>query len=154
MQLDSGSRSSLQAEINITPLVDVVLVLLIIFMVIVPLMMDGYDVNIPQTAAAPTEAARSEDAQVVLSIVPSACPILTPPAEGLPADCRVILAGERIPVSDLPQRSANILGARPPEKRVLFLSADDRMNYEGVLRILDLAKLKVQGLKIEVLTDQ
>jgi biopolymer transport protein ExbD len=153
MQLDSGSRSSLQAEINITPLVDVVLVLLIIFMVVVPLMMEGYDVNIPRTSAvAPTQAALSEDSQVVLSIVPSACPIRTPPAEELPSNCRVILVDERVPASELPQRVADILGARPPDKRVLFLSADDGMNYEGVLRILDLARLKVQGLKIEVLT--
>ena len=49
MEFNRGdSGSSLQSEINITPLVDVVLVLLIIFMVVVPLLMQGYDVNIPQ----------------------------------------------------------------------------------------------------------
>ena len=46
-----GSGSSLQSEINITPLVDVVLVLLIIFMVVVPLLMEGYDVDIPRASA-------------------------------------------------------------------------------------------------------
>ncbi len=46
-----------------------------------------------------------------------------------------------------------ILGSRPPEKRVLFLAADDRLNYEGVLRILDLAKSNVEDLKIEFLTN-
>jgi hypothetical protein len=35
---------------------------------------------------------------------------------------------------------------------VLFLDADDRLNYEGVLRIVDLAKSNVQGLKIEFIT--
>ena len=157
MQLDTGDRSSLQSEINITPLVDVVLVLLIIFMVLVPMMMDGYDVDMPQTstAAVPTQAASPEDSQLVLSIVPSACPLLGPPAgEGLPSDCRVTLADQKFPVSELPQRVANILGARPPERRVLFLSADDRMNYEGVLRILDLAKSNVEDLKIEFLAAQ
>jgi len=152
MQLDTGSRSSLQSEMNITPLVDVVLVLLIIFMVVVPLMTEGYDVNIPQTstAAAPAEA---EDSQLVLSIVPNACPLTTPSAgEGVPADCRVTLGGQKIPASELPQRVENILGVRPQEKRVLYLSADDRMNYEGVLRILDLAKSNVEELKIEFLT--
>jgi biopolymer transport protein TolR len=154
MQLDSGSRSSLQAEINITPLVDVVLVLLIIFMVVIPLMMEGYDVNIPRTssAAVPTPAA---DLQLVLSIVPNACPLLGPPAgEGLPSNCHVTLAEQKVPASELPQRVANLLGARPPEKRVLFLSADDRLNYEGVLRVLDLAKSNVEDLKIEFLTAQ
>ena len=157
MQFDTGSRSSLQSEINITPLVDVVLVLLIIFMVVVPLMMEGYDVNIPRTSTAsvPTEATSNDDTQLVLSVVPSGCPLLGPPAgEGLPADCRVTLADQKIPASELPQRVANILGARPPEKRVLFLSADDRLNYEGVLRILDLAKSNVADLKIEFLTAQ
>ena len=154
MELGTGSRSSLQSEINITPLVDVVLVLLIIFMVVVPLMMEGYDVNIPRTSTAAVPS-NDEDSQLVLSIVPNACLILAPlVGEGLPSDCRVTLAGKKIPVSELPQRVANTLGARPPEKRVLFLSADDRMNYEGVLRILDLAKSNVQDLKIEFLAAQ
>ena len=61
MQVNTdGSGSSLQSEINITPLVDVVLVLLIIFMVVVPLLMQGYDVDIPRPSsdAAPAQAAR------------------------------------------------------------------------------------------------
>ena len=53
MQFNRGdSGSGLQSEINITPLVDVVLVLLIIFMVVVPLLMQGYDVDIPRDFAA------------------------------------------------------------------------------------------------------
>jgi biopolymer transport protein ExbD len=152
MQLDTGDRSTLQSEINITPLVDVVLVLLIIFMVVVPLMMEGYNVETARTSAA-AAAAATEEPQLVLSIVPTACPLAGGQAgEGLPSGCRVTLADEQIPVSELPQRVANILGSRPPEKRVLFLSADDRLNYEGVLRILDLAKSKVDSLKIEFLT--
>jgi biopolymer transport protein ExbD len=147
---DSGS--GLQSEINITPLVDVVLVLLIIFMVVVPLLMRGYDVDIPRTSAegAPAQAAES---RLILTIMPTTCRILMPPAgEGLPADCQVILANQRIPAADLPARVAEILGGRPAEKRVLFLDADDRLNYEGVLRIVDLAKSNVEDLKIEFIT--
>jgi len=44
---------------------------------------------------------------------------------------------------------AQTLGGRPPEQRLLFLAADDRLNYEGVLRIIDLAKSGVEDLKIE-----
>ena len=147
------SGSNLQSEINITPLVDVVLVLLIIFMVVVPLLMKGYDVDIPQASAAvPAQAAES---QVVLSIVPTACPMLEPPKEeGVPADCHVMLDDQKIPAAELPARVADILGGQPTEKRVLFLAADDRMNYEGVLRIIDLAKSRVDELKIEFLTAQ
>ncbi len=150
MQVNTdGSGSSLQSEINITPLVDVVLVLLIIFMVVVPLLMQGYNVDIPRpsTDAAPAQAA---EARLILSIDPARCRILEPPAgEGLPADCRVTLADQMIPAAELPERVAEILGGRPPEKRVLFLAADDRLNYEGVLRILDLARSRVEDLQIE-----
>ena len=155
MQLDRGdSGSGLQSEINITPLVDVVLVLLIIFMVVVPLLMQGYDVDIPRTSAdsVPAQAAES---RLILSIAPTTCRILEPPAgEGLPADCQVILANHKIPVAELPARVAEILGGQPTEKRVLFLDADDRLNYEGVLRIVDLAKSNVEELKIEFITSR
>src|SRR5262249_11895038 len=61
MQFNSdGSVSSLQSEINITPLVDVVLVLLIIFMVVVPLLMEGYDVDIPRASADTAQVAESQ----------------------------------------------------------------------------------------------
>ena len=62
-----GPGSELQSEINITPLVDVVLVLLIIFMVVVPLLLKGYDVGIPK-ASAETAPAEADESQVVLSI--------------------------------------------------------------------------------------
>ena len=44
---------------------------------------------------------------------------------------------------------AAILGGRPPEQRALFLAVDDRLNYEAVLRIIDLAKSGAEDLKIE-----
>ena len=153
MQLDQDTLdSSLQSEINITPLVDVVLVLLIIFMVVVPLALQGYDVDIPRTTAVAAPA-QSELAQVILSIEPTACRILDKPAgEGLPADCHVTLADQEIPVADLPARVAEVLGGRPAFDRVLFLAADDRVNYEGVMRIVDLAKSGVDDLTIEFIT--
>jgi biopolymer transport protein ExbD len=153
MQLsNSGPGFGLQSEMNVTPLVDVVLVLLIIFMVVVPLLMQGYDVDIPRTSvdAAPTPQAEE---QVILSIAPASCNIIDPPTgEGLPADCRVSLGEDEIAVADLSARVTQILGSRSREGRVLFLAADDRLNYEGVLRIVDLARSGVEELKIEVIT--
>jgi biopolymer transport protein ExbD len=152
MEFNRGdSGSNLQSEINITPLVDVVLVLLIIFMVVVPLLMQGYDVDIPKSSNA--TPAQSQESRLILIITPTTCGILKPPAgEGLPADCRVILGDQKIPAAELPARVGEILGSRPTEKRVLFLAADDRVNYEGVLRILDLAKSGVEDLKVEFIT--
>ena len=152
MQFNSSdSGSSLQSEINITPLVDVVLVLLIIFMVVVPLLMEGYDVDIPR-ASADTSAPVAES-QLILGIGATACPILTPPAgEGIPKDCQVTLADQKIPVAELPGRVATILRGRPAEQRALFLAVDDRLNYEGVLRIIDLARSGVDDLTIEWIT--
>ncbi len=152
MQLNRESVGySLQSEINITPLVDVVLVLLIIFMVVVPLLLEGYDV---ETARASADTGPSVDQpQVVLSIGPTTCRMSTPPAgEGLPADCRVNLADSEIPATELPARVAALLGGRPKDQRVLFLAADDRLNYEGVLRVVDLAKSRVDDLRIEFVT--
>jgi biopolymer transport protein ExbD len=144
---NNDSGSSLQSEINITPLVDVVLVLLIIFMVVVPLLMEGYDVDVPRASADTSHVAES---QLILSIQSAACPILAPPAgEGIPKNCQVTLADQKILAAELPARVASILGGRPAEKRALFLAVDDRLNYEGVLRIIDLAKSGVEDLKIE-----
>ncbi|MGB7218311.1 MAG: biopolymer transporter ExbD [Vicinamibacterales bacterium] len=152
MQFNRSEGPELQSEINITPLVDVVLVLLIIFMVVVPLLLQGYDVDIPRSAANPT-AAQAEELRVILSVRPADCQILERPAgEGLPADCRVTLADREIPAADLPARVAELLGGRPVEKRVLFLAADDRLNYEGILRIVDLAKSSVEDVTIEFVT--
>jgi biopolymer transport protein ExbD len=148
----SDSGSNLQSEINITPLVDVVLVLLIIFMVVVPLLMQGYDVNMPKTSTNAVPA-QSQESRLILIISATGCRILGPSAgEGLPADCRVTLGDKTIAATELPARVGEILGSRPTEKRVLFLAADDRLNYEGVLRILDLAKSGVEDLKVEFIT--
>ena len=152
MQVTGGGSGGLQSEINITPLVDVVLVLLIIFMVVVPLLLQGYDAGIPETAAE-TVPAQSAEMQVVLSIVPTACRIVEQPAgDGLPADCRVTLNEREILATELPAHVTEILGSRPADQRVLFLAADDRLNYEGILRIVDLAKSGVGDLQIEFLT--
>jgi biopolymer transport protein ExbD len=148
-----SGEGGLQSEINITPLVDVVLVLLIIFMVIVPLAVRGYDVDVPRTSS-DVQPPRQANEQVVLGIESDSCPIVEPLAEdGLPADCVVWVNDEPVPVTELGGRVERIFGPRDTEHRVLFLSAQDRMNYEGVMRIIDVAKSSVDGLRIGLVTD-
>ena len=150
----AGKPGSLHSEINVTPLVDVVLVLLIIFMVIVPLSLQGYDVDIPsESVQAPR--AEPEHEQVVLAIDRSGCHILErPEAEGLPSNCRVRLDAELIPVTELSSRIGAIFAEREAADRVLFLSAEEELNYEGVMRIIDLAKSGVEELRIGIVTEE
>src|SRR5262245_57291921 len=118
----SAAGAGLQSEINVTPLVDVVLVLLIIFMVVVPLMMEGYDVDTPRTSTEPATAP-VEEQQVVLRIVSGSCGVVDPPrGEGIPADCRVSLGDREFPATELPSRVKDALGGRPKDRRVLFLA--------------------------------
>src|SRR5689334_12860339 len=55
-----GKTASAMSDINITPLVDVMLVLLIVFMVAAPMLDQGLDVNLPQTAAEPIEPSKDK----------------------------------------------------------------------------------------------
>src|SRR5260370_33856948 len=92
-----GEPSKMQATINITPLVDVVLVLLIIFMVVAPLMLEGDDVDLPR-ASEPTSP---HDARcpIILSIGAAGGLFLTPPyGEARPMDWHVPAAGHTVPV--------------------------------------------------------
>ncbi len=142
-----------QSGINVTPLVDVVLVLLIIFMIIVPLTMRGYDVDVPgESVVASSDAPRDE--QVVMEIDLNSCPVMEPPgADGLPADCSVRINDEDVPVTGLAARIGETFARRKPADRVLFLAAHERLNYEAVMRIVDVARSGSEGLRIGLVTD-
>jgi biopolymer transport protein ExbD len=143
-----------QSEINVTPLVDVVLVLLIIFMVIVPLTLRGYDVDIPGESV-PTPPDEPGAEQIVLGIDVSRCPVMEPPvSDGLPENCRVRINDEEVLVTDLANRISEIFATREPTDRVLFLVAQEQLNYEGVMRIVDIAKSGIEDLRIGLVAER
>jgi biopolymer transport protein ExbD len=144
MQVLNPGSGGLQSEINVTPLVDVVLVLLIIFMVIVPLTLNSYEVAVPTESQAAVPADLPEPEQIVLAVDAELCPALD--------GCQVRLNDETLALSELPGRIREIFASRTTEDRVLFLAADDSLNYEAVMRIVDSAKAAAGELRIGIVT--
>lgn len=116
---DGGSRRAM-AEINITPLVDVMLVLLIIFMVTAPLIQTGVKVDLPQAKTPPVEA---DEQKLVLSIT---------------KDRRVYLAGTEIPLAELGEKLRT--NAKLQKDKELYVHADRSLNYGVVIQVMGEAR--------------
>ncbi|MCB9743301.1 MAG: protein TolR [Alphaproteobacteria bacterium] len=119
-----GDRGGMMAEINVTPFVDVMLVLLIIFMVTAPMMVQGLEVDLPRAEAPPLESA---DDQLLLI---------------LDKEGRVFIkSGEEareVPADQLPQRLAAIKESNPDQ--AVFVQADGALPYADVMRLMAAAK--------------
>jgi biopolymer transport protein TolR len=114
-----GGRTTM-SEINVTPLVDVMLVLLIIFMITAPLIQQGVKVNLPEAKAAPVEAT---DKKLVLSI---------------DAAQRVFIGDAEVPLLELEEKlKAN---ARAQADKELYLHADRAIPYGIVVEVMAAAQ--------------
>jgi biopolymer transport protein ExbD len=116
------------SEINVIPLVDVMLVLLVIFMVAAPMMQRGVEVNLPVSARAP-EITRTDPVY------------LTVPAT-FRTDGRVLLDDESIPMTVLAERLRQTFDDRT-EKQV-FLRGDGTVQYQDLMTVFD--TLKTAGI--------
>ena len=135
-----SAAGSGKAEINVTPLIDVVLVLLIIFMVITPLVQMGYDLQIPRKVEDQTVISTPDPDQIILSVVQDQNTI------------RIYINKEEVPELELGTR----LGTAYKNKRdkLMFLSADRKVNYGDLMRIVDIAKNAAgENVKIGLVTE-
>ncbi|SEK19790.1 protein TolR [Pacificibacter marinus] len=110
-------QSAAMSEINVTPFVDVMLVLLIIFMVAAPMMTVGVPVELPETAA----TALPQESEDPLSIT-------------LTADGRVLLMNNEEPQDELVTKLRAIAAERTDDK--VFLRADGSIPYEKVVQVM------------------
>ncbi len=120
MGMSTCGGGGMMSEINVTPFVDVMLVLLVIFMVTTPLMVTGMDVDLPRADAPPLET--SED-QLVLSIT---------------AENKYYINQTEIPADELERRLVAIAKENP--ERAVFLKADGQVTYEMVTQLMAAAK--------------
>ncbi|MGI6524191.1 MAG: protein TolR [Bdellovibrionota bacterium] len=114
-----NSQSGPVANINVTPLVDVMLVLLVIFMVTAPMLQQGVDVNLPK---ATTAALQGTDEQVVVSI-------------DVAGDV-YIGSGNKIELSAISEKINAILKARPAAERKVYIKADTDLQYGRVMEVM------------------
>ena len=112
------TRSSL-AEINVTPLVDVVLVLLIIFMITAPVLQSGIDVSVPKTRT----VKEVTEQRVVLTIN---------------KDQEIFLGDKQVNIHELPERLRQ-QGADPAHQ-IIYLRADEAVSFGVFAKLMDAVK--------------
>jgi biopolymer transport protein TolR len=128
-----GGNAGLMSEINVTPMVDVMLVLLIIFMVAAPLMTVGVPIDLPQTSAKPMN---TDQKPVVVSVTNAGA---------------IFLGEEPVQIADLAQKLAD-QGIDPAVTRV-NVRGDLAANYGSVMQVM--GALSGAGYsKIGLITEQ
>ena len=120
MGMKTGGSDELNSEINVTPLVDVMLVLLVIFMITAPMLSTGVDVELPQVTAQQVD---EEKGKLVLSI---------------DKQRRIFLGQTQIPWSELQVKLA--ANERVQKEGELYVEADQSLPYAVVVTAMALAK--------------
>lgn len=115
-----GHTQTALAEINITPLVDVVLVLLLIFMLTAPVLQSGVEVAIPKTRAVNQ---LTEERMVVT----------------IDKEQNVFLQDKPVNVNSLPSMLKSA-GKGDPAKRIIYLRADERVPFGAFASVMDAVK--------------
>jgi biopolymer transport protein TolR len=126
-----GGGSSLNNEINVTPMIDVLLVLLMIFMMIIPMSRKAIDTQLPDPNPQPAQPNVNPD-QIVLEILP---------------DDKYAINKEPVEKANLFNRLKSIYDPRP--EKIIFVKGDTMSVYENVIWAMDQARgagVKVIGV--------
>lgn len=124
MGMASGGGDSLQSEINVTPMVDIMLVLLIIFMVVTPLLQSGVTVTLPKGDNPAEDAGINKDTAVVVSIeVPGA----------------YFVGRDRVPNKEklIETITNRMKGLKPSDPQIVYIKGGINVPYGEIVSIID-----------------
>ena len=123
MSMKIGGTDEFNSEINVTPMVDVMLVLLIIFMIVTPLLQQGVSVNLPRDMISPDpDDEIAKDTSVVVAIT----------KEG-----NFNIGKQEFPIDALGDVIKRRMEGKVPEKRVVYIKADVDVDYGKVVEAVD-----------------
>jgi biopolymer transport protein TolR len=124
MGMAAGGASNLQSEINVTPMVDIMLVLLIIFMVVTPLLQHGVTVNLPKDLKNPEEDQRIiKDNSIVIAI---------------PNDGEYYLGKEKISKDQVKDKvEAMLKNIKKEEDKIVYIKSGIGVSYGDVVNIIN-----------------
>jgi biopolymer transport protein TolR len=118
-----GGTEEYNSEINVTPMVDVMLVLLIIFMIVTPLLQQGVTVNLPKDMNTPEEDSEiTKDTSVVISI---------------PNNTDFYIGKDQFPLSALGEKIQTMMKDKAPDKRIVYIKSGVDVEYGRVVEAID-----------------
>ncbi|HVE57613.1 MAG TPA: biopolymer transporter ExbD [Pyrinomonadaceae bacterium] len=118
-----GGSNEYNSEINVTPMVDVMLVLLIIFMIVTPLLQQGVSVNLPREMNSPDEDQdiSKEDAVIV----------------AIPDNNNFYIGKNPYPLEELGEKIKNLMKDKAPDKRIVYIKSGVEVDYGTVVKAID-----------------
>ena len=133
MAMSTGAGGGgLTNEPNVTPMIDVLLVLLIIFMMTIPMMRKAIDLQLPDPNQPPPPKNSTPPDQIVLQVLPGPT---------------YKINSEEVPKANLAQRLKEIYDPRPD--KIIFIKGDSTVKYQDVVEAMDLSRgagVKVIGI--------
>ncbi len=139
MGMSSGGGGGLQSEINVTPMVDIMLVLLIIFMVVTPFLQQGVTVAIPRDMNSPdVDPAIIKESSVVVSI---------------PNDGEFYIAKDKITKEDMGAKVERMLKNKTEAEKIVYIKSGVGVSYGTVVEVINV--IRKQGVdKIGLVADK
>ncbi|HEY8853092.1 MAG TPA: biopolymer transporter ExbD [Gemmatimonadaceae bacterium] len=122
MAMSGGSNSALTNEINVTPMIDVLLVLLIIFMMVIPMSRKAVDLQLPDPTPDPTNSG-PPPSQIVLEVLPGNV---------------FKINSQPVSKADLGKKLKEIYDPRPD--KIIFVKGDPTVKYQDVIAAMDVAR--------------